>query len=252
MSENAFLKEELTQLRSVVGSKTEQLDKQAVCIDAQRNQISELQTLRHAPCTPQWASDTRQESNCVPGRLGRCVCRCPLRKRPWTATTSAPAAPQVPGAYASWLLVTPAATTRGQGDHLPQTRGGAGWRHGMTLSCFMPGGGCFWKLGPFFGFCLPEGGGLSEFHPPPLPPPLLDRPKFSNPSFSELRFWGKVLAPKAPNFFFFGLLRGYFSSNPTCLYPKYSEFGGEFKNGQKTQKHKIIVTPDVTSGSDFG
>ena len=80
---------------------------------------------------------------------------------------------------------------------------------------------------------LPEGGGLFKFQtppPPPSPPPPSDPPKFSNLSFSNLRFWGKVLAPKALELFF-GLLRGIFFFYPVCLYSKYSEFCGEFKNG---------------------
>ena len=56
--------------------------------------------------------------------------------------------------------------------------------------------------------------------------------KFSNPSFSNVRFWGKVLAPKAPNFFFFWPSEGVmFFSYPMCLHSNYSEFCGEFKNG---------------------
>ena len=39
-------------------------------------------------------------------------------------------------------------------------------------------------------------GGPAGSNPDPPPPP--DPPKVSNPSFSNLRFWGKVLAPKAP------------------------------------------------------
>ena len=35
--------------------------------------------------------------------------------------------------------------------------------------------------------------------PPPSPP---DPPKFSNLSLSNLRFWGKVVAPQAPKNFF--------------------------------------------------
>ena len=38
--------------------------------------------------------------------------------------------------------------------------------------------------------------------PPPLPPGLQTPPKFSNPSFSKVRFQGKVLAPKAPKISF--------------------------------------------------
>ena len=78
-----------------------------------------------------------------------------------------------------------------------------------------------------------KGGGLFEFQPPP--PPLQTPPKFSNPSFSNLRFVRKGSAPKAPKFFF-PFLRGYFLFYPTCLYPKYSEFGGKFKKVRKTQK----------------
>ena len=62
----------------------------------------------------------------------------------------------------------------------------------------------------------------------PSPPPP-DPPKFLNPSFSNLSFWGKVLASKVPKNFI-GLLRGYFFY-PMCLSSEYSEFCGEFKNG---------------------
>ena len=43
-----------------------------------------------------------------------------------------------------------------------------------------------------------KGGGLFKFPTPP--PPTL--PKFANPSFSNLRFWGKGWAPKAPKILF--------------------------------------------------
>ena len=37
---------------------------------------------------------------------------------------------------------------------------------------------------------------------PDPPPPLQTPPKFSNPSFSNLRFWGKGSAPRRRIFFF--------------------------------------------------
>ena len=49
--------------------------------------------------------------------------------------------------------------------------------------------------------CRAKGGGLFEFQTPFPPCP----PKFSNACFSKLRFRGKVLAPKALNFFFWPL-----------------------------------------------
>ena len=74
-----------------------------------------------------------------------------------------------------------------------------------------------------FAHAEPRGAACSRSRPPPPPP------KFLNPSFSNLRFQRKLLAPKAPKilswppegFLFF----------PVCLYLKYSEFCGEFKNG---------------------
>ena len=47
---------------------------------------------------------------------------------------------------------------------------------------------------------LPRGAASSNSTPPPLP--LQTPPKFSNPSFSSLRFWGKGLALKALKIFF--------------------------------------------------
>ena len=67
-------------------------------------------------------------------------------------------------------------------------------------------------------------GRIAGPNPPPPPP---DTPKFSNPSFSKLRFRGKVLVPKKkiwpPDGVIFFTLRVYTQ--------KYSEFGGEFTNG---------------------
>ena len=40
------------------------------------------------------------------------------------------------------------------------------------------------------------------------PPPR--NPKFLNPSFSNLRFWGKLLALQAPDFFFLASQGGIF------------------------------------------
>ena len=93
-------------------------------------------------------------------------------------------------------------------------------------------------------WAAPNGGVAgSNLNPPPPPP---DPPKFSNPSFS--RFWGKVLAPKAPKFFF-GLLRGqFFFALGSIL--KILRILWRIQNWMKNTKR--ILTPDLTSGSDLG
>ena len=71
-----------------------------------------------------------------------------------------------------------------------------------------------------------KGGGLFEIQDPPPPPSR--PPKFSNPSFSNFRFRGKLLAPKAPNFFFFTL----------CVYTQNTHnFVENSKVGEKRKKY---------------
>ena len=80
--------------------------------------------------------------------------------------------------------------------------------------------------GGLVGTSIFQGGRPVRIPDPPPPPPLQTLPKFSNPSFSNLRFWGKESAPKVPKFFF-ALHEGvYFFVYPMCLHSKYSEFGG--------------------------
>ena len=69
-----------------------------------------------------------------------------------------------------------------------------------------------------------EGGGPFEF-PTPTPHPPPDPPKFLNPSFSNLRFWGKGSVPKKNLPF----LRGYFFL-PYVSILKILRICGEFKN----------------------
>ena len=77
-----------------------------------------------------------------------------------------------------------------------------------------------------------QGGCLLESrHPTNPPPPLPSRhPKFWNPSFSNSRFWGKLLAPKAPDFFFWPL-EGY--PPPPPSFHTRNNFWREFKMGEK-------------------
>ena len=63
------------------------------------------------------------------------------------------------------------------------------------------------------GYFLSRGAACSNSRPQPPPPPphpLQTPPKFSNPSFFNLRFWRKGSAPKARVFFFFALPEGFF------------------------------------------
>ena len=96
----------------------------------------------------------------------------------------------------------------------------------------------------------PRGAACSNSRPPspsPSPSPP-DPPKFSNPSFTKLRFWGKVLAPKALNFFFwppdgvfFFTLRVYTQNTQNLV-----------ESSQMGEKHTKKFDPDLTSGSDLG
>ena len=70
-------------------------------------------------------------------------------------------------------------------------------------------------------------GGRPVRIPDPPPPTLLTPPKFLKPSFSNLRFLGKGLAPKVE---VRSTVRRYFFFYPMCLYSKYAGFCGELKN----------------------
>ena len=72
--------------------------------------------------------------------------------------------------------------------------------------------------------------------PPPRTPP--DPPKFSNPSFSNLGFWGKGSAPKAPNFFFFALPEGVFVFFTLCVYTQTTQ--NFVEKSKMFEKHKIF------------
>ena len=92
-----------------------------------------------------------------------------------------------------------------------------------------------------------EGGGLFKFQTPPPAPQT--PPKFSNPSFSNLRFWGKVLAPKALKLFFW-------PPDGECFFLPYVSvlktrriWWRIHKWVRNTQKK---IDPDLTSGSDLG
>ena len=84
--------------------------------------------------------------------------------------------------------------------------------------------------------------------PNPTPPP--DPPKFSNPSFSNLRFWGKGSAPKAPKIFFFALPEGVFFFPPYVSILKILRILWRIQNFLKNTE--MFLTPDLTSGSDLG
>ena len=67
--------------------------------------------------------------------------------------------------------------------------------------------------------------------PPPLQTPP-HPPKFSNASFSNLRFLGKVLAPKAPKFFFWPPEGVFFFT--LCVYTQNTQtFVEKSKMGEK-------------------
>ena len=84
---------------------------------------------------------------------------------------------------------------------------------------------------------------------PPLPPPPPDPPKFSNPFFSNLRFWGESVGAEGAEFFFFALLRGGFFFTPCVCIQDTQRFVESSNLGEKTQK---ILTHDLTSRLDLG
>ena len=77
-----------------------------------------------------------------------------------------------------------------------------------------------WRMTTMIKFTVwkrPRGAAFSNSGTPPPDPP-----KFSNPALCNLRFWGKLLAPEAPEvFFFFWLPEGEISCHPLCLYSNY-------------------------------
>ena len=84
----------------------------------------------------------------------------------------------------------------------------------------------------------------------PAPPPSRPPPKFSNPSFSILRFWGKGSAPKAPKIFFWPFLRGYIFFSPYVSILKILRILWRIQKCLKNTEK--FLTPDLTSGSDLG
>ena len=83
-----------------------------------------------------------------------------------------------------------------------------------------------------FSLALSKGGGLFEFQTPP---------KFSNPSFSNLRFWGKGLAPKAPKIFFLPFLRGYIFFFTLCVHTQNAQ--NFVENSKMFEKHRKFFDP---------
>ena len=79
-----------------------------------------------------------------------------------------------------------------------------------------------------------KGGGLFEFQTPPPGPP-----KFSNPSFSNLRIWGKGSAPMAPKFFFSAFPEGVFFS--PCVYTQNTQ--NFVENSKMFEKHRKVFDP---------
>ena len=94
-----------------------------------------------------------------------------------------------------------------------------------------------WWVGPKCCICT-KGGGLFEFQTPS---------KFSNPSFSNLRFWGKGLARKAPKFFFFALPEGGVFVLPYVSILKILRILWRIQKCLKNTEK--FLTPDLTSGS---
>ena len=82
---------------------------------------------------------------------------------------------------------------------------------------------------------LSEGGGRFESIQAPPPSTPLDPPKFLNTPFSKLRFLGKVLAPKAPNFFWPPKWVIFFLTRCVCT----QNTEGEFKIDEKHNKKKV-------------
>ena len=88
---------------------------------------------------------------------------------------------------------------------------------------------------------LPKGGGLFKFPTPPLPP---DPPKFSNPSFSKLSFWGKAEGAEK----IFGLLTGYFFLLPYVYILKIPRIWWRIHKWVKNIHKKIDPRPDLRVG----
>ena len=92
----------------------------------------------------------------------------------------------------------------------------------------MARGGRFWHEGRSWSGPDPKGGGGRT---PPLRTPKL--------SYGTMCFVGAGGAGD----FVLGIRQGeIFLFNPVCLYSKYSEFRGEFKNGGKAQKRILTLT----------
>ena len=93
------------------------------------------------------------------------------------------------------------------------------------------------------GGCGGQPGSAGGCTKPPPPPPLLQTPpKFSNPSFSNLRFWGKGSK------IFLPFLRGFFLPHVSIF--KILRILSRFQKCLKNTEN--FLTPDLTSGSDLG
>ena len=74
-----------------------------------------------------------------------------------------------------------------------------------------------------------RGAACSNSKPQPAPPPPSDPPKVFEPVFLQFEILGERVGAKGAEIFFLPFLRRCFFY-PMCLYSKYSEFCGEFKN----------------------
>ena len=81
---------------------------------------------------------------------------------------------------------------------------------------------------------MTKGGGWFESSPPHPPSPP-DPQNFSYPPFCNLRFCGQLLAPQAPNNFFFGLVEGVKNLFTLCIYTQNAQTLVE--NSKVGEKH---------------
>ena len=77
-----------------------------------------------------------------------------------------------------------------------------------------------------FFFCVSQGGAACSNSRPRSPP---DPPQVFEPVFFQFEISGERVGATGAEFFFV-FLEEVFSFYPMCLYSKYSQFSGEFKN----------------------
>ena len=97
-----------------------------------------------------------------------------------------------------------------------------------------------------------EGGGPFEFPTPPPPPPSRPPPKFSNLSFSNLRFWGERVGAEGAEFFFLPFPEGVISFFPCVSILKILRILWRIQKPLKLKNTEKFLTPDLTSGFDLG